>query len=257
MFNMDGQGWGLAPVSTHAIVERDFAPVRRSYTAAMRHAGALRIDHAMGLFRLFWIPAGASPADGAYVIYPMERTVEVLAEVSRANGTLVIGEDLGILPVGFRDAMERASVLGYRVWYFERHDHGFVPPEHWPRDALACVGSHDTPTLAGWWTGRDIEARAAIGVSDPDRLARDREGRTRERAQALELLRERFPMRNSPTTTAPRPPPPSTASSPAPPRACSPSSSRTCSASPNRSTCPAPSTSTPTGAGGTPPRSTR
>lgn len=191
MFNPDGQSWGLAPLSPTEIIERDFAPIRRSYQAILRHAGALRIDHAMSLYRLFWIPDGFPAGEGAYVLYPMEDMVRVLAEVSRNRQAVIIGEDLGVVPKGFRAAMKRANLLGYRVFYFERGKDDFTPPEKWQRSALACVGSHDTPTLAGWWTGSDIDTRQQIGLFDETAARKEREKRRVEKEQALALLRAR------------------------------------------------------------------
>lgn len=189
MFNPDGQKWGLAPVSPTEIAARDFRPVRRSYESILRHAGALRIDHAMSLYRLFWIPAGFPAKDGAYALYPMTEIVRALAEASLKTRAMIIGEDLGVVPEGFRPEMEKAHILGYRLFYFERDHAGFIPPEHWPRAALACVGSHDTPTLAGWWSGHDIEMRRHIGLSEnPDA---EHETRRHEREQALAALRSR------------------------------------------------------------------
>jgi len=191
MFNPEGQRWGLAPWSPSEIAAREFRPVRRSYEAILRHAGALRIDHAMGLYRLFWIPDGFPAGEGAYVIYPMPDVVRVLAEVSQGSRALIIGEDLGVVPEGFREQMDRANLLGYRIFYFERDDHNFVPPERWPRSALACVGSHDTNTLAGWWTGSDIDERQRIGLYDEEAARKERERRQWEKSQAIEILRAR------------------------------------------------------------------
>jgi len=191
MFNPEGQSWGLAPLSPSAIAEREFKPVRRSYETILRHAGALRIDHAMSLYRLFWIPTGFPAGQGAYVLYPMPEVMRMLAEASQASRALIIGEDLGVVPEGFRDEMDRANLLGYRIFYFERNDHGFISPEHWPRSALACVGSHDTNTLAGWWTGSDIDLREQIGLFDAEAARKERERRRWEKSQAIEVLRSR------------------------------------------------------------------
>ena len=191
MFNPDGQSWGLAPLSPSEIVQREFRPVRGSYETILRHASALRIDHAMSLYRLFWIPNGFPAGQGAYVLYPMPELVRVLAEVSQTSRAMIIGEDLGVVPEGFRDVMDRANLLGYRIFYFERNDHGFIPPEHWPRSALACVGSHDTNTLAGWWTGSDIDVREQIGLFDAEGARKERERRRTEKGQAIEALHAR------------------------------------------------------------------
>lgn len=191
MFNPDGQSWGLAPLSPAEIVDRDFQPLRHAYGRILRHAGALRIDHAMGLYRLFWIPDGFSAGEGAYVLYPMASMVRALAEVSQETRALIVGEDLGVVPEGFRDAIGKAGLLGYRLFYFERDENNFVPPENWPRSALACVGSHDTPTLAGWWTGSDIDIREEIGLFDPAAARNERRKRQVERRQAIGMLRAR------------------------------------------------------------------
>jgi 4-alpha-glucanotransferase len=191
MFNPEGQKWGLAPLSPPEIAARGFSTIRRSYESILRHAGALRIDHAMSLYRLFWIPWNFPAGEGAYALYPMTEIVRVLAEVSQEKRALIIGEDLGVVPEGFRHEMERANLLGYRIFYFERNEHGFIPPEHWPRAALACVGSHDTPTLAGWWTGSDIELRQEIGLYDAAGTEQQRQERRRDKREALEILHRR------------------------------------------------------------------
>ncbi|WP_265517944.1 4-alpha-glucanotransferase [Nitratireductor luteus] len=188
MFNPEGQSWGLAPVSPSEMAARDFRPVRRAYESILRHAGALRIDHAMSLYRLFWIPEGFRAADGAYVLYSMPEILRVLADVSQKARALIIGEDLGVVPEGFRAQMERADLLGYRIFYFERDETGFVPPAQWPCSVLACVGSHDTPTLAGWWSGKEIDVRLEIGLYDEAAARSERDRRRRERHEAIELL---------------------------------------------------------------------
>ena len=173
MFAATGQDWGLAAPSPTALAE-DPTPFREMIGAQLRHAGALRIDHAMALRQLFLIPEGETPAAGAHVRYPQEDLFRVLAEESRRNEAVVIGEDLGFVPEGFRDEMEDAGILGYRILYFERTEAGFVPPARWPETALACLSTHDLPTLAGWWAGgrREAEARARARLARGQRPAR-------------------------------------------------------------------------------------
>jgi 4-alpha-glucanotransferase len=118
----------------------------------------------MSLYRLFWIPEGFSPADGAYVRYPFHDMLRTLSDVSRNRHSVVIGEDLGVVPPGFREVMQASEMQSYRVFFFETRDDFFLPPEAYPREALACVTTHDLPTLAGWWGARDIETRQAIGM---------------------------------------------------------------------------------------------
>lgn len=188
LFNPNGQNWGLAPLSPEEMIARDMAPAREAYRSAIRHAGALRIDHAMSVHRLFWIPEGAMATDGAYVLYPMPGLMRALSEASQHRQALIVGEDLGTVPDGFREEMARAGMLGYRLFFFERDEDGFVPPASWPRDVLACIGSHDTATLAGWWTGNDIATRRAAGLYDRPETERVWQIRRGERHEAMGLL---------------------------------------------------------------------
>lgn len=188
MFNPEGQSWGLAPVSPEEIVKRSFLPLRESYESILKHAGALRIDHAMSVYRLFWIPAGFTASEGAYILYPMADILRSLAAASQTSEAIIIGEDLGVVPKGFRAEMERVNALGYLVFYFERDEESFLPPAEWPRSALACVGSHDTSTLAGWWNGSDIDLRAAIGLFSATTAEEEQCNRQREKQQAVAAL---------------------------------------------------------------------
>jgi 4-alpha-glucanotransferase len=174
--NREGQNWGLVPFNPHALTDDDFAVFRQLLAAAMRHAGAVRLDHVLGLMRLYLIPHGAS--EGAYVRYPFEQLLRVIAEESHKHRCIFIGEDLGTVPEGFRDIAARWGVWSYRVVMFERHHGGaFKPPAEYPADALATFGTHDLATFAGWMSGDDLRAKRAIGLaaeSDDDR-ARERE----------------------------------------------------------------------------------
>jgi 4-alpha-glucanotransferase len=168
-FNATGQDWGLAPFSPAPMREGDMDGLRAVLDAAMRHAGAIRLDHVMALRRLYLIPQGRPSRDGAYVDYPLDGLLGVVAAASTERRTVVIGEDLGTVPHGFHDTMRAANLQGYRVLFFEReHDGGFRSPAAYDRNALACVSTHDLPTLAGWWTGRDIAERAKIGLAQDD-----------------------------------------------------------------------------------------
>ena len=187
-FNAAGQDWGLSPISPTVLAERQFRPIRDALDTVVAHAGALRIDHAMSLFRLFWIAHGFTAADGAYVRYPFADLVRTVADVSNARRAIVIGEDLGVVPDGFRDAMHAADIQSYRVLFFEKRDDHFLPADAYPRAAFACITTHDTQTLAGWWSGHDIATRAAIGMIGPEALIADRAGRSHERRRLLGLL---------------------------------------------------------------------
>lgn len=168
VFAAEGQSWGLSAPSPRSMSQDDFAPFRDMIAAQLSHAGALRIDHAMALWQLFLIPEGASPADGAHLRYPFADLVRVLAALSHDHGALVIGEDLGFVPPGFRDAMEEAHILSYRILYFEQTETGFNAPDDYPHIALACLSTHDLPTLAGWWEAEDIQLRELHGLVDPE-----------------------------------------------------------------------------------------
>ncbi len=170
-FNMKGQNWGLAPFSPVALREAAYEPFIRLVRANMRHAGALRIDHVMALKHLFWIPAdadsngSATGGEGAYVQYPFEDLVRIIALESRRQGCIIIGEDLGTVPEGFRPAMQKAGVLSYRVLYFERAaDGGFLPPAAYPSEAMVTITTHDLATFKGFWTGHDLEWRHRLDL---------------------------------------------------------------------------------------------
>ena len=123
----------------------------------------LRIDHAMGLQRLFLIPEGAKPAEGAYLSYPLDDLIGHIALESQRAQCMVVGEDLGTVPEGFRDRLTRANIQGMRVLWFERDGAEVRPPAVYPPLSVACVATHDLATLAGWWQGADIAERLSLG----------------------------------------------------------------------------------------------
>jgi 4-alpha-glucanotransferase len=189
-FNPHGQNWVLAPLSPVGLRESAYAAFADALRHNMRHAGAVRIDHVMGLKRLFWIPAGASPAEGAYVRYPFDDLVRIIALESQRHQCLVIGEDLGTVPRGFRPAMQRAGLMSCRVLYFEREaDGAFLPPPAYPRRALVSVSTHDLPTLKGYWTSRDVRWRDLLRrFPDEAALNEARLERARDRILLLRAL---------------------------------------------------------------------
>ena len=190
LFNSAGQDWGLSPLRPRAMHGADSA-FSRDLAAAMRSAGAVRLDHAMGLKRLYWIPEGFDARCGGYIRYPLDATLGVLAEVSQAARVLVIGEDLGTVPPGFRDLMEEAGLLGYRVFYFETEaDCRFRPPHGYASQAMACISTHDLPPFLGWWRGRDIAVRQDLGKLDAEEAEAQRTRRAAARRHLLEALAE-------------------------------------------------------------------
>jgi 4-alpha-glucanotransferase len=185
-----GQNWGLAPVNPLALRRQGFAPFIASLRANMRHAGLLRIDHVMSLKRLYWIPSGMAAKAGTYVKYPFHDLVRLLALESQRHACAVVGEDLGTVPEGFRDTMQSANALSYRVFVFERRpDGGFVPPAEYPPLAAASAATHDLATLKGFWLGGDIGWRRRLSLY-PDRHALEAEAaeRNRDRRLVLEAL---------------------------------------------------------------------
>jgi glycogen operon protein len=183
-FAPQGQVWGLPPANPQGVVG-SFA---RLLGANMRHAAALRIDHVMALARLFVVPDGAPGSAGAYLAYPQRHLLGQLALASQRARCVVVGEDLGTVPPGFREDLAAAEVLSYRVLWFERRGEAFIPPADYPARAAACVATHDLPTLAGWWLGADLAERAALGLLAG--AAGAREARARERAALLAALHD-------------------------------------------------------------------
>jgi 4-alpha-glucanotransferase len=163
IFNPRGQDWGLTGFSPRALQARGFEPFLATLRAALAHAGGVRIDHIMGLLRLWLVPRGVPASEGAYLTYPLEDLLRLLALESHRHDAVVIGEDLGTVPPGFRARLRRAGVAGMDVMWFERTRLTYKKPTRWRRDAVAMTTTHDLPTVAGWWSGEDIRTRRALG----------------------------------------------------------------------------------------------
>ncbi|HEY8609923.1 MAG TPA: 4-alpha-glucanotransferase, partial [Roseomonas sp.] len=165
IFSPLGQSWGIAAFSPRGLRKGGYKAFLEMLRAAMRHAGGVRIDHAMGLARLWLVPEGQNAADGAYLYFPLHDMLRLVALESRRHEAIVVGEDLGTLPEGFRERLDETGVMGLRVLYFEQAEDGrFTPPAQWSPGAVAVTTTHDLPTVAGWWKGRDIEWRAKLGL---------------------------------------------------------------------------------------------
>jgi (1->4)-alpha-D-glucan 1-alpha-D-glucosylmutase len=190
VFNVRGQDWGLPPMIPARLRDAGYGPFIATLRANMKSAGALRIDHVMGLLRLYWVPSGAAPAEGAYVRYPVDDLLGLLALESERHRCLVIGEDLGTVPDEIRGKLAANDVLSYRVLLFERDASGsFNAPSSYPEAALATASTHDLPTLKGWWEGHDIALRAEHGHLGADTdLAAAMAERVRDRGQLLAAL---------------------------------------------------------------------
>ncbi|MDQ6735992.1 MAG: 4-alpha-glucanotransferase, partial [Nitrospirota bacterium] len=190
-FAPEGQNWGLPPVNPHALRRGGYQMFIDLLRKNLQYGGAIRLDHVMTLFRLFWIPRGLPPSAGAYVQYPWEDLLGILALESVRHRAVIVGEDLGTVPDIVRDKLAAAGVLSYRVFYFERGDNGeWKRPAMYPRQALAVVTTHDLPTLAGFWTGEDLRVRERLGFY-PDESAHRRalDERQREKAGIAHALR--------------------------------------------------------------------
>jgi 4-alpha-glucanotransferase len=189
LLNTQGQDWGLPPLSPVTLERDAYAGFAALLADNMHDAGALRIDHAMSLMRLFWIPRGGRPADGAYVSYPFDDLLAIVARESVRAHCIVIGEDLGTVPEGFRDKMAANNILSYRILLFERDGSGaFLPPDAYPELALATTGTHDLPPLAGWLEGDDIALHERLRLIDAETARQTRAARESGVAQLRAAL---------------------------------------------------------------------
>ncbi|QJU59190.1 4-alpha-glucanotransferase [Sphingomonas sp. AP4-R1] len=165
-FQAAGQNWGITSFSPAALRAKAYRPFLDLLRGAMRYAGGVRIDHALGLRRLWLVPNGASPLDGAYLCQPEADLLRLIALESERNATIVIGEDLGVVPPGLREMQAERGLLGMRVLPFERDKGGdFRPPRNWDVASVAMTSTHDLPPVAGWWKGRDIMWRETLGAA--------------------------------------------------------------------------------------------
>ncbi|MFT4069805.1 4-alpha-glucanotransferase [Paraburkholderia sp.] len=190
LFNQAGQSWGLTTFSPRAMRTQGFAAFIDMLRAAFAHAGGIRIDHILGLRRLWLVPEGESARNGAYLRYPLEDLLRLIALESWRHRAIVIGEDLGTVPPGFRERLDEHGIDGIRVLWFEgaADGNGFKAPRDWDRHAVGTTTTHDLPTVAGWWRGSDITWRNRIGQTmaradgrDPEQAAQ--EERAEDRAK--------------------------------------------------------------------------
>ncbi|EJC83583.1 4-alpha-glucanotransferase [Rhizobium leguminosarum bv. trifolii WSM2297] len=188
-FAVHGQDWHLAGYLPSEIAGGKMSPYRRMVSAAMRYAGAIRIDHAPAIRRLFLVPLGDRPDSGAYVRYPEDRLLQILAETSAEHRCLVIGESLGMIPEGLQEDLAAAGILSYRILSYEQNEKGFKPADAYPALALTCISTHDHQTLAGWWRGADIQDRCEHGIVPPDLTEEHLEHRKRERRHLKTALK--------------------------------------------------------------------
>jgi len=189
-FSPQGQDWSFPPPNSARHRSDGYRLFSESIRKACEHGGALRIDHVMRLFHLYWIPEGMQASEGTYVRECHKDLVSILALESVRNRVLIVGEDLGTVPDYVRDTLRKFGILSYRLFYFERDKQGqFREPGEYPPQALVSISTHDLPTLAGFWQYRDIDARRHAGViRDEDSRRNAIEDRKREKQKILDLL---------------------------------------------------------------------
>lgn len=192
LFSPKGQSWDLAPPHPLRIAQSGYRLFVEGFRRNMRHSGLFRLDHAMGLFRLFWVPEGRTAADGAYVTYPSQDLLGILALESQRHRVIVVGEDLGTVTPEIRANLMRAGLLSYRLLLFEKSVTGtFLLPHQYPAQAMTAATTHDLPTLRGFWTGRDIELKEALGLyPDSTLIERDKTARHRDKQALLAALKK-------------------------------------------------------------------
>jgi 4-alpha-glucanotransferase len=185
LLNTVGQDWGLTTFAPGPLAAAAFAPFIEDLRAAMAHAGGIRLDHVMGLQRIWCIPAGAKPHEGAYLRFPVADMLRIVAAESVRARAIVIGEDLGTVPDGYGETLAAHGLYGIRVLFFEREGTGFAPPSRYAAHATATSTTHDLATVAGWWEGEDVPLRGGLGLLMPGETEEQaREARWHER-QAL------------------------------------------------------------------------
>ncbi|BBI63762.1 hypothetical protein HSBAA_50680 [Vreelandella sulfidaeris] len=190
LFNGQGQDWGLAAFSPFGLKRSGFRSFIDMLRSAFAHAGGLRIDHILGLMRLWLVPHGASPTEGGYLSYPLEDMLRLVALESWRHRGIVIGEDLGTVAPGFRQRLAARGILGMQVLWFEQdEEQHYLAAGEWSPDAMATTSTHDLPTVAGWWAGRDIEWRSRLGLLKSTQSAEsEQQVRRQERAKLATTL---------------------------------------------------------------------
>jgi (1->4)-alpha-D-glucan 1-alpha-D-glucosylmutase len=197
IFNVQGQNWGISLFNPIALRQRGYKPFINILRATMKNLGALRIDHVIGLMRLYCIPT-SNPQGGAYLQFPFDDLARIVALESHRNRCLIVGEDLGTLPAGARKKLAAYGFLSYRLLWFEHKKGKFSPAEKYPEQALVALSTHDLPTLAGYWSGADIGVRQSLGLLREEQAAQALADRQRERNGLIGLLQQSGPTADPP-----------------------------------------------------------
>ena len=183
-FNTLGQSWGVTTFSPRALSATGYEAFIQLLRSALQDSGGIRIDHILGLRRLWVVPNGADPRDGAYIRYPLVDLLRLTALEAHRAGAIVLGEDLGTVPEGFREELDGYGIKGMQVLWFERRGRRFLPPGKWRKSAVGMTTTHDLPTVAGWWLGKDIAWRRRLKLfAKRDGAAKATAERKRDRAQ--------------------------------------------------------------------------
>ncbi len=190
MYNQQGQDWNQPPWHPSRLAEAGYAPFRNMLSTVLRHAGGIRVDHVLGLFRLWWVPAGNSPRDGAYVTYDHDALIGILALEAQRAGAVVIGEDLGTFEPWVRDYLAARGILGTSILWFENDGDSPLPPERYRTQALASVNTHDLPPTAGYLAGDHVALRSRLGLLERSE-AEERAEHVATLEKMMGLLRER------------------------------------------------------------------
>jgi 4-alpha-glucanotransferase len=190
--NALGQNWGLTPINPVALQKQGYQPLVKALRSSMQYAGALRIDHILGLMRQYWVAPGMEAGEGVYISFPWDDILRIIALESRRNNCVVIGEDLGNVPDGFSETIQNAGLLSFKVLFFERWDSGlFKRPENFPTQSIVTIATHDTATLTGWWQGRDLQWRQQLNLYPNDEAGQaDRDARAYERDNLIAALND-------------------------------------------------------------------
>lgn len=189
MFNQQGQDWTQPPWHPARLAESGYAAYRDMLRTVLRHAGGIRVDHVLGLFRLWWIPEGAGPAEGTYVYYDHEALIGILALEAQRAGAVVIGEDLGVFEPWVRDYLAERGIFGTSILWFEHDDDGPLAPERYRQQCLTSVNTHDLPPTAGYLAGAHVTLRESLGLLRRP-VAEERAADAADQEAVLALLRE-------------------------------------------------------------------
>ncbi|MDA8157180.1 MAG: 4-alpha-glucanotransferase [Actinomycetota bacterium] len=193
-FSLSGQNWGFPPMSPRGMRENGYEVFIETIRSNLKYGGALRVDHALGLFRFFWIPNGMKPADGTYVQYPAADLLGIASLESQRQKAVIVAEDLGTIGEGVREALLAHKMLSYRLLYYERKYPGaaLVPPDEYPEMAFCGVNTHDLPTLRGYWAAEDIKMKQELGLYPSEgELVKDLENRETDKKEIIKALKKK------------------------------------------------------------------